>query len=75
MQKIWKVKKADIALQKKMSSGLGISSSLAQLLINRGIITLSTAEGFLHCGISSLHRAELLPDIDKARARIQKALR
>ena len=75
MQKIWKVKKPDIALQRNLSSGLGISSSLAQLLINRGIITLSAAEEFLHCGISSLHRAELLPDIDKARARIQKALR
>lgn len=75
MQKVWKVKKADIALQRNLSSGLGISSSLAQLLINRGIITLAAAEEFLHCGISSLHRAELLPDIDKAQVRIQKALR
>lgn len=75
MQKIWKVKKADIALQKKLNSGSGISSFLAQLLINRGIITLPAVEEFLHCGISLLHRAELLPDIDKAQVRIQKALR
>lgn len=75
MQKIWKVKKPDIALQKNLSSGLGISSFLAQLLINRGIITLAAAEEFLRCGLSCLHRAGLLPDIDKAQARIQKALR
>jgi len=42
MQKIWKVKKPDIALQRNLSSGLGISSSLAQLLINRGMF------GFRH---------------------------
>lgn len=75
MQKFWKVKKADTVLQRNLSSGLGISSSLAQLLINRGIITLEAAEEFLYSGISSLHRAELLPDIDKAASRMQKALR
>lgn len=74
MQKIWKVKKADIVLQKKLSSGLDISPFLAQLLINRGIATPGAAEEFLYSGSSSFHQAKLLPDIDKAQARVQKAL-
>ena len=75
MQKIWKVKKPDSILQKKLQQDLGISPFLAQLLINRNITAASSAKEFLDSGISSLHDANLLPDIDKACRRIHKALK
>ena len=75
MQKIWRVKKPDIVLQEELSSSLGISPFLSQLLINRKITTQEEAEEFLYSGSSSFHNAKLLPDIDKAKSRVQKALR
>lgn len=73
-QKAWKIKNPDILLQKKLARGLSISPLSAQLLINRGITSAACAGEFLNSGISALHNARLLPDIDKAACRVRKAL-
>lgn len=74
MQKVWKARKPEKAAQEKLAADLRISPFLAQLLINRGIAGLSEAENFLSAGMSGLHGPELLPDADKARSRIRKAI-
>jgi len=73
MQKIWKIKQPDVTLQKRLSADLNISSFLAQLLINRGLSTAPKAGEFLKSDASCLGNFSGLPDIDKAKKRIQKA--
>lgn len=75
MQKIWKIKKPEASLQKKLSQELGISSILARILINRNILSLESAQEFLNPRLSGLHDTRLLPDIDKAKERILKAFK
>jgi len=74
MQKTWNVKKPDIDLQKKLSLELGISTLLAQLLINRKIKTSEEAEKFLACRLSDLHDPFLFKGMRKAVSRIRKAV-
>ena len=73
MQKIWKIKQAPAALQERLSADLNISPFLAQLLINRGISTAPKAGEFLKPDASCLGNFSGLPDIDKAKNRLQKA--
>lgn len=73
MQKVWKIKEANIPLQNKLSQELGISLFLAQLLINRGLISARKAEEFLKSDAACLGNFTGLTDIDKAKSRIQKA--
>ncbi|HAH22060.1 MAG: single-stranded-DNA-specific exonuclease RecJ [Omnitrophica WOR_2 bacterium GWF2_43_52] len=75
MPKLWKLKPADIPLQKKLSQELGISPILAQVLINRNIRSQESAREFLNPRLSGLHDTKLLPDIDKAKERILKAFK
>ena len=73
MQKIWKIKPPDAALQKRLSANLSISPFLAQLLINRGLSTEEKAGEFLKSDTACLGNFTGLPDLDKAKNRIQKA--
>lgn len=73
MQKVWKIKEANIPLQDKLSRELGISLFLAQLLINRGLTSARKAEEFLKSDTACLGNFTGLTDIDKAKSRIQKA--
>lgn len=75
MRKAWRVKQPDSTLQKKLKDELGISSVLAQLLINRNLTTAQAAQDFLDPRLSSFHDSSLLPDIEKAKDRIFKASR
>lgn len=74
MQKIWNIKKENPALQKTFSKELGVSCIIAQLLINRGIADLKSAEDFLNPSLNSLLDPYLLVDMDKAVERIKKAI-
>lgn len=73
MQKIWNVRKPNVELQKKLAKELNIPSLIAQLLINRGIISSSEAERFISCKLSDLYSPFLLRGMDKAVLRIKKA--
>ena len=73
-KKIWKILEPDIALQKKLSDGCGISAITAQLLINRNIKNIEEANRFLKPDLSFLHDPLLLKDMDKAVQRIKKAI-
>ncbi|NDV77762.1 single-stranded-DNA-specific exonuclease RecJ [Dysgonomonas sp. 511] len=58
----------------KLAKELGISPVLCQLLIQRGILLEEDAQKFFHPNLSDLHDPFLLPDMDKAIDRIEKAL-
>ena len=44
--KTWNIKESDAGRQKELSDGLGVSTIVAQLLINRGIATAEEAKTF-----------------------------
>lgn len=58
----------------KLAKELGISPVLCQLLIQGGITTHEDAQRFFNPDLKDLHDPFLLPDMDKAIQRIEKAL-
>lgn len=58
----------------ELAHRLGIHPALCQLLIQRGIVSVEEAEKFFYPGLRDLHDPFLLPDMDKAINRIEKAL-
>lgn len=75
MQKIWKTKSIQSEDQKILSSELGISSILAQILINRGINTPAEASSYLNCDLNDLHDPFLLKGMSAAVKHIQQAIK
>lgn len=61
-------------IQEELAEKLNISPVLCQLLIQRGITTQEQAQRFFHPNLKDLHDPFLLPDMDKAVNRIEKAL-
>ncbi|WP_101689016.1 single-stranded-DNA-specific exonuclease RecJ [Dysgonomonas massiliensis] len=58
----------------ELAKKIAKSPVLAQLLIQRGIDSVEKAERFFNPSLEDLHDPFLLPDMDKAVARIEKAL-
>lgn len=75
MSKRWIFSPPNKSLQTEISGKLKISPLLAQVLINRGITDVASAKDFLQPQIASLGDPHLLPDIEKASARINEAVR
>ena len=75
MQKLWRIKKpAEINDLKHLSAALNVDMAIANLLIQRGIKTFSEARSFFRPRLSDLHDPYLMKDMDKAVARIKKAI-
>jgi single-stranded-DNA-specific exonuclease len=75
MQKSWKIKEpADINDLKHLSAALNVDMAIANLLIQRGVKTFSEARSFFRPKLSDLHNPFLMKDMDKAVARIKKAI-
>ena len=75
MQKSWKIKEpADINDLKHLSAALNVDMAIANLLIQRGVKTFSDARSFFRPKLSDLHNPFLMKDMDKAVARIKKAI-
>ncbi|MBF0504938.1 MAG: single-stranded-DNA-specific exonuclease RecJ [Candidatus Omnitrophica bacterium] len=73
MIKQWTIKPCNPQKQKDLSDALGIHPIIAQLLINRQIVTVDDAKMFLSSDISSLYDPFLLKDMDRAVTRIKQA--
>ncbi|GAC1468280.1 MAG: single-stranded-DNA-specific exonuclease RecJ [Isosphaeraceae bacterium] len=71
----WKLKPFDARKVAALSQEAGVSSLLAQILINRGIDDPTRARGFLEAKLNHLHDPELLPGASEAAERIVKAVR
>lgn len=63
----------NISLQNQFSKELGISKVLAQILINRNIITITGAQKFLKSSISDLFSPQLFSDMPKSISLVKKA--
>ncbi|NOZ35706.1 MAG: single-stranded-DNA-specific exonuclease RecJ [Chlorobi bacterium] len=66
--------KADIVVIKHLQNELTISEVLANLLVQRGISTFEEAKTFFRPSLDNLYNPFLMKDMDKAVARIEKAL-
>lgn len=73
-QKLWKIRPPNPTLSCVLARKLGISPIVAQMLINRGIHTIEQGRRFLGSGLDGLHSPLLFADMNKAVARILKAL-
>ncbi len=74
MRKIWRIKDPIVLAHNNFASELKISQVTAQLLANRGINSTDSAKEFLGFSMASCHDPFLLKDMDKAVARIKKAI-
>ncbi|MDO9261056.1 MAG: single-stranded-DNA-specific exonuclease RecJ [Flavobacteriaceae bacterium] len=59
----------------KLAKELNIDTELATLLVQRGIETYEQAKRFFRPSLADLHNPYLMKDMDKAVARIEKALK
>lgn len=75
MKKRWVLKdQGDQKIVKHLSEELNIDSTLANLLVQRGIYTFDEAKKFFRPQLSDLHDPFLMKDMDKAVARILNAI-
>ncbi len=63
VEKIWTIKASNPIMRQVLADKLKISLITAQLLLNRGIVTETEAEGFLHGTISALSRPESMKNV------------
>ncbi|MFA6357623.1 MAG: single-stranded-DNA-specific exonuclease RecJ [Candidatus Omnitrophota bacterium] len=71
--KILRLATLNLHLQNQFSKELGISKILAQILVNRKITSVASAQRFLKSSISDLFSPHLFPDMPKAISLIKKA--
>src|SRR4051794_17947668 len=60
--------------REELAQALGVSTTVAGLLIARGCTDVATAQRFLHPSLDDLHDPFLMPDIDLAVTRLARAL-
>ena len=75
MTKRWVLKKlADRATTEKLSEAININSTLASLLIQRGVNNFEEARRFFRPTLEDLHDPFLMADMDKAVERLERAI-
>src|SRR5262249_31609250 len=75
MATLWRLKPFDLDRIRALSRETGVSSLVAQILINRGISEPGSAREFLEARLSQLHDPALLPGVSEAADRIVQAVR
>ena len=76
-EKIWKLREAlptEERDARRLEAELGLSPVLARLLCRRGYVTPEAARDFFGCTDAVLHRPLLMKDMDKAVARMRRAV-
>ena len=74
MQKKWKIKETDKQIVNNLADSLGVSQSIAHLLVIRGVTTFDEAKQFFRPNFSQLHNPFLMKDMQKAVDRIKTAI-
>lgn len=64
----------DIEVVNKLAEALGVDNIIATLLVERGITTFEEAKRFFRPSLRQLHNPFLMKDMDKAIARINRAV-
>jgi single-stranded-DNA-specific exonuclease len=76
MEKRWVVKeKGDSAVVKQLATALGVSDSLANLMVQRGITNADEAKTFFNPSLDYLHDPFLMKDMNIAVDRISTAIK
>lgn len=76
MEKRWIIKqKGDIAAVKQLAGVLGVSESLANLMVQRNISCAAEADNFFYPSLDNLHDPFLMKDMDVAVDRISTAIK
>jgi len=76
MEKRWVVKeKGDIAVVKQLAGALGVSESLANLMVQRGITSADEAKAFFNPSLEYLHDPFQMKDMNIAVDRISTAIK
>ena len=70
----WLVRQTDEELCKRVASQCRLFPLTAKILVNRGLTEKEEIEKFLQCDTMPLYDPFLLPDMDKAAARINEAI-
>ena len=71
---VWNIASPDPNAVRLLAENLKISDFLAKLLVSKGITDTAGAEDFLYGDYHLLHDPFLLPDMDKAVERVNRAL-
>lgn len=66
--------KPDAALVTELAAALNVTELVARLLVQRGITTFDQAKDFFRPTLESLHDPYLMKDMDKAVARVERAI-
>jgi single-stranded-DNA-specific exonuclease len=74
MHRRWLVKRTNKEFLEHLSKNASISSTLAQILINRGIKDAESVRAFLSPSLDDLHDPFLLNDMDRAVERLKRAI-
>ena len=75
MEKNWKIKETNNKIVQELSESLGVSRTIAKLLVFRGITTYDEAKYFFRPDFSHFHKPFLMKDMHKAVNRIQTSIR
>ena len=76
MKKRWVVKeRGDAAVVKQLAGALGVSESLANLMVQRNITSAGEAQAFFHPSLDFLHDPFLMKDMNIAVERISSAIK
>jgi single-stranded-DNA-specific exonuclease len=76
MEKKWIVKeKGDVSVVKQLAASLGVSESLANLMVQRDITTAKEADSFFNPSLDYLHDPFLMKDMNIAVDRISTAVK
>lgn len=74
-EKRWTVRKADKEVVERLQQSLKIHPAFCQMLVSRGISTFDEAKHFFRPSLNDLHDPFLMRDMDKAVARIERAIK
>ncbi|MDR0729220.1 MAG: single-stranded-DNA-specific exonuclease RecJ [Prevotellaceae bacterium] len=75
MEKIWKVKESGNPVSvRHLAAELDIDQTLANLLVQRGVTSFAEAKMFFRPQLADLHDPFLMKDMDKAVARVRRAI-
>lgn len=74
MQKRWNILKVDKEKTEQLHQALKIHPAICSILVQRGIETFEQAKDFFRPQLNALHNPWLMKDMDKAVARILKAI-
>jgi len=74
LEKRWNIITSDVAATAALKEQLKINEAICHILVSRGITDFEAAKAFFRPSLNDLHDPFMMKDMDKAVARIEKAI-